>query len=87
MLNSTKALLDKLVFLHVTLKKEVNSEMRDKDKIEATFDIQAETLLELKDELNGSYYMTDQEKEDCGSTAGEDGGDEAYNAWSVEFNK
>jgi hypothetical protein len=71
MLKSTKTLLDKLVFLHVTLKNEVNSEKPDKDKIEASFDIQALTLLELKDELNGSYYMTDQQKEDYGSTAGE----------------
>jgi hypothetical protein len=58
-----KSMLDKLVFLHVTLKNEVNSEKPDKDKIEATFDIQALTLLELKDELNGSYYMTDDEKQ------------------------
>jgi hypothetical protein len=42
---------------------------------------------ECLNELDGEYYLTDAEKEDLGSTAGEDGGNEAYNAWSVEFNK
>jgi hypothetical protein len=37
--------------------------------------------------LTAELELTDKEKEDYGSTAGEDGGDEAYNAWSVEFNK
>lgn len=41
-------------------------------------------------DAKGEYYveeLTDDEKAELGSTAGEDGGDEAYNAWSVEFNK
>jgi hypothetical protein len=77
-----KSLFDKLVFLHANLKQEVNSETPDKDKIEATFDIQAETLLKLKEELNGSYYMTDQEKEDYGSTAGEQTDDLGFQEFS-----
>ena len=42
---------------------------------------------ECLNELEGEYYLTDEEKADLGSTAGEDGGDEGFNAWSIEFNK
>lgn len=36
----------------------------------------------LTSEKEGEYYLSD----DC-STKSEDGGDEGFNAWSVEFNK
>ena len=78
-----KSIFDSLIMCHSVTQAEFNSDKPNMANIENALNLQALTLLELKDELNGSYYMTDKEKEDYGSTAGEKTDDFNY----IEFSK
>jgi hypothetical protein len=58
-----KSIFDSLIRCHSVTQAEFNSDKPNMANIENALNLQGMTLLELKDELNGSYYMTEDEKQ------------------------